>query len=238
MVETLRESKMLPLNAVYNLLEENELVTEATLLRNSIPGSELSKRRAKRGMALEVLRAKDLLDKFINESWPYGATDAGKARIARYDKSYEEWKISKSDDSGDEIEDANPDADRFVYENDLQNYLAKNLGLLEQGMTLWPVTGSEKAVEFQLEGGRRIDILARDRDGVPVVIELKVSRGHERVIGQALYYRACIREKFGVPIVRTVIVAREIDAELRIATKELSDVQLFQYQLSMTLTKI
>lgn len=238
MNDTQHEFRSLPLNLAYDLLEKNGFVTEAALLRNSIPGKELSKRRAKRGMALEVLRTKGLVGRFLTEFWPYGNTDAGKSRIARYDLAYEEWKASKSDDVKDDVEDLNPDADRFAYEGDLRDYLAKNLGVLEPGMTLWPVAASEKAVEFQLDGGRRIDILARDRNGTPVVIELKVSRGHERVIGQALYYRACIREKFGVPNVRTVIVAREIGAELRLATKELADVQLFEYQLSMTLTKV
>jgi hypothetical protein len=36
----------------------------------------------------------------------------------------------------------------------------------------------------------------------------------------------------------TSIVAREIGPELRLAIKELANVQLFEYQLSMTLTKV
>ncbi len=55
----------------------------------------------------------------------------------------------------------------------------KNLNILESGLTLWP----NSSVEYPLEG-RRIDILAKDRDGIPVVIELKLSRGHERTLGK------------------------------------------------------
>jgi len=41
--------------------------------------------------------------------------------------------------------------------------------------------------------GRRIDILAVDGDGALVVIELKVSRGHDQVIGQILWYLGWIK---------------------------------------------
>lgn len=79
----------------------------------------------------------------------------------------------------------------FAYESHLQDYLVKNLHILEPGLLLW--NGSElESVEFSV-GGRRIDILAKDKSGTPVVVELKVSRGHERTIGQCLYYRAKIR---------------------------------------------
>ena len=86
--------------------------------------------------------------------------------------------------------------------------------------------------------GRRIDILAQDSSGKPVVIELKVSRGHERTIGQALYYRAKIKEAFKTPIVRIFIVALEMSPELRMAATEVPNVSLFEYSLSMTVKKL
>jgi len=69
------------------------------------------------------------------------------------------------------------------------------------------------AVEFQVDEqgpSRRIDILAKDRGGLPVVIELKVSRGHEKTVGQALYYRARIKQRFGAERVRIFIVAQRL----------------------------
>jgi hypothetical protein len=124
----------------------------------------------------------------------------------------------------------------FAYEEHLRDYLAKNLTILEASLSLW--AGSEaEAVEFPIDG-RRIDILAKDKSGVPVVIELKVNRGHERTIGQCLYYRAKIKELMKVPRVRIFIVAEEISPELKLATQELSDVNLFEYNLSMTVRKL
>lgn len=48
-------------------------------------------------------------------------------------------------------------------------------------------------IEFPV-GSRFIDILAIDSNNDYVVIELKVSRGYDRVIGQILRYMAWIRK--------------------------------------------
>ncbi len=124
----------------------------------------------------------------------------------------------------------------FAYEEHLRDYLAKNLSILEASLTLW--NGSEvEAVEFPVER-RRIDILARDKSGVPVIVELKVNRGHERTIGQCLYYRAKIKEIMKVPRVRIIIVAEKISHELILSTQEVSDVSLFEYSLSMAVRRL
>ena len=124
----------------------------------------------------------------------------------------------------------------FAYEEHLRDYLARNLSILEPSHSLWD--GSEvEAVEFPVDG-RRIDILAKDKPGVPVVVELKVNRGHERTIGQCLFYRAKIKEIMKVPRVRIFIVAEEILHELKLATQEVSDVSLFEYSLSMTVRRL
>jgi endonuclease len=75
-------------------------------------------------------------------------------------------------------------AREFAFERDLRNYLVRNLGLIEPGLRLYDEEGIT-GVEFPV-GGRFIDILALDRHGRYVVIELKVSRGYDRVVGQLL----------------------------------------------------
>ena len=85
---------------------------------------------------------------------------------------------------------------------------------------------------------RRIDILAIDVQGKFVVIELKVSRGYERVVGQILFYQSSIKTIFKQDKVRAVIIAREILPEIKTATEYLTDFELFEYQLSVTLNKI
>lgn len=130
----------------------------------------------------------------------------------------------------------NDDATAFAYEEDLRDYLAKNLGILESRLNLWTGSATD-SVEFSIEG-RRIDILAKDVSGVPVIVELKVSRGHERTIGQCLYYRARIKEMMNAPKVRIFVVAQEISPELRLAAEEVPDVTLFEYTLSMTVRRL
>ena len=95
-------------------------------------------------------------------------------------------------------EDSEPvGSDEFAYEADLRNYLAKNLSIVEAGLKLYQDEGIT-GVEFDV-GGRRIDILAVDGKGALVVIELKVSRGYDRVVGQLMRYMAWIRKNQAEP---------------------------------------
>jgi len=151
------------------------------------------------------------------------------------------YKHGESPDLAGEYEEELADvvtaSPEFAYESHLRDYLAKNLQILEKGLTLW--TGSSKgSVEYQLNDGCRIDILAKDLNGVPVVIELKRSKGAYQAVGQALYYRGKIRQELVCPKVRIMMVAREIKEELRIASLEVEGIDLFSYELAMAVTKI
>jgi endonuclease len=133
---------------------------------------------------------------------------------------------------------AAPGSAEFAYEHDLRNYLAKNLSLLEPGLRLYEEEGI-RGIEFPV-GGRFIDILAVDKSGALVVIELKVSRGYDRVIGQLMRYMAWIKENLADPgqSVRGVIVGREITKDLLLACSLVQDVRLFEYELSLTLRQV
>lgn len=126
----------------------------------------------------------------------------------------------------------------FAYEEDLKNYLARNLSVLEQGLVLYEeedIVG----IEFPV-GGRFIDILARDANGNLVVIELKVSRGYDRVVGQLMRYMAWIamNQAEAGQKVRGIIVARDISNDLKLACSLVNDVELFEYELSLALKRI
>lgn len=144
-------------------------------------------------------------------------------------------EISRTDQT-DEQESDQPS--EFAYERDLKNFLAKNLHLLASGLKLYEdedITG----IEFPA-GGRFIDILAIDEKNNYVVIELKVSRGYDRVIGQILRYIAWIEKNLADSgqQVRGIIVAREISEDLGLATSRVADVELFEYELSVNLKKV
>jgi endonuclease len=135
----------------------------------------------------------------------------------------------------DDEEEASTTA--FAYESDLRNFLSKNLQVLEAGLRLYEEEGIT-GVEFPV-GGRFIDILAQDRSGSYVVIELKVSRGYDRVLGQLRRYMGWIAKNHADgESVRGIIVAREISADLVLACAGLADVQLFEYQMSVSVRKV
>ena len=141
----------------------------------------------------------------------------------------------------EEIEDGTAEFvgdSEFAYESDLRDYLARNLGLLEPGLKLYESEGIS-GLEFPA-GGRLIDILAVDSSGALVVIELKVSRGYDRVVGQLMRYMGWVREKLadeGVKV-RGMIVAREISEDLKFACSEISHVDLYEYKLSMSIARV
>ena len=89
-------------------------------------------------------------------------------------------------------------------------------------------------------GERFIDILATDKQKDYVVVELKVSKGYDRVVGQLLRYMAWIKQNLATENqkVRGVIIAREISDDLIMATSLVPDVTLLEYQLKVTLQKV
>lgn len=122
----------------------------------------------------------------------------------------------------------------FAYESDLRSFLSKNLGLLERGLRLYEEEGV-KGIQFPA-GGRFIDLLAVDSGGNLVVIELKVSRGYDRTVGQLLRYMGWIDENMAErpQSVRGFIVAREMTQDLLLACRRVPSIHLFEYDLSVT----
>jgi RecB family endonuclease NucS len=82
--------------------------------------------------------------------------------------------------------------------------------------------------------------LATDANGNLVVIELKVSRGYDKVVGQLMRYVGWIKKNLAESNqnVRGVIVAREISEDLLLACSVVSGVELFEYELSLSLRRV
>ncbi len=153
--------------------------------------------------------------------WYYAAVPAEQLRKAL------DLALEQSDSIGDELE--------FAYESILRDHCARNLTKIEAGLKLYHKDGVT-GVEFPA-GGRFIDILAVDSIGRLVVFEFKLSRGHERVVGQLLRYMGWIQQHVAIPKqqVRGVIVARQITDDLRLAAASQPAVRLMEYALSVTL---
>jgi hypothetical protein len=144
-------------------------------------------------------------------------------------------------EENDDVEDlgTGTGSTEFLLERDLQRYLAENLECIEPGLRLYEIDGI-KGIEFEAGGGRRIDILAIDKDAALVVLELKVSKGYDRVVGQLLRYVNWIRLNVAESgqRVRGIIVCRTMSEDLRLACASIKDIDLYEYRLSVTASKI
>jgi RecB family endonuclease NucS len=132
----------------------------------------------------------------------------------------------------DEEATASQQSEIFAYESHLRDYLADNLGVLEPGLKLFE-DKDIPGIEYPIHG-RRIDLLAVAQDGSLVVIELKVSKGHDRTIGQILTYMGWVRQDLaGGKSVRGMIVAHTLSDELLTAAHEANaNIRLFEYDIS------
>jgi hypothetical protein len=228
------------LNDAYDFLIANGLEQECNEIKISSDKFKSSTSRLKRAKIINLVRDKKLLEDFCKKVWTSGLTDRGNSRIKFFENLVirfngdQEGTISE-DEEEDEIA---REESEFAYEKDLQKYLVKNLSVIEKGLKLYQ-TESVNGEEFCVPGtSRRIDILALDKQNNYVVIELKVSRGYEKVIGQTLFYQSSVKTIFNQEKVRVIIIAREITTELKTATHFLPEFELFEYQISLTLNKI
>ena len=158
-----------------------------------------------------------------------------------YDAVKDPLPIYKQDDvdsfdSSDETDgEEEAESSQFSFEKDLQNFLVKNLHLIEPDLRLYESEGIT-GVEYPV-GNRFVDILAVDINNQLVVIELKVSKGYDRVVGQILRYMAWFEKKFADESqkVRGIIIAKQISEDLKLACSKIVDVKLMEYELSVKL---
>lgn len=158
----------------------------------------------------------------------------------RYGDDFREAPDNEEDSQIEETvaDGADETASAFAAERDLQNYLAKNPSALEPGLRVYQEEGLS-GVEYPAGGGRRIDILAVDKTGDFVVVELKVSKGYDRVVGQIMRYMAWVKMNLADgQSVRGIIVAAEITEDLKLAASLVEGVTLVEYELSFRLKTV
>jgi hypothetical protein len=208
-------------------------------------GSRLGSKHAKANAVLTITpkKMKQIMAEAGLDATCYNHLNALVKRgiVVRTEAGYALPSDTELSDTEDEQGDGQESSAEFAYEADLRNYLGKHLSVIETGLTLYrDETAGITGIEFPV-GGRRIDILAVSSKGDFVVVELKVSRGYDRVVGQLMQYMAWVRKNQAVAgqQVRGVIVAREISDDLLLACSELPPgVQLFEYEMSVALKPV
>lgn len=236
-IEKTEDSEGLSLRVAYEFLTQKGFEETINAIQQSRDKYKSYTSTLRRGKIIDLLEKQELINEFINTSWPFGKTERGKKKIQRYKNIY--YSFLNNDKTEEEEEEDSIDETSFAYEADLRDYLATNLNVIENGLKLHIDKDGIEGVEYSIDAeNKRIDILAVDQKNIPVVIELKVSRGYEKVIGQCLYYRNRVKQIFNCNTVRIIIIAREITNHLQVATQDLTNVELFEYLLSVKLKKI
>jgi RecB family endonuclease NucS len=158
-----------------------------------------------------------------------------------YDESKDNVIMNNDESNEDEVRYEEKSTTEFAYENHLRDYLEKNLTKIESGLKLYEDDGV-KGIEYQIDVGKEkgfIDILAIDENDNFVVIELKRSEGSYNVVGQILFYKNWIKKELAEENqrVRGIIICNKITDKLRLACMGLEDVELIEYELSISCTK-
>ena len=159
-------------------------------------------------------------------------------RFRLYNPATDPQPIYSSEDENKIEDEISDEPNEFAYERDLKNFLAKNIYLLGADIRLYK-DEDISGIEFPV-GGRFIDLLAVDGNNDYVIIELKVSRGFDRVIGQLMRYMAWIKMNMAEPgqSVKGVIVARSISEDLLLASSLIPNIKLFEYELYVKVKEI
>jgi hypothetical protein len=111
----------------------------------------------------------------------------------------------------------------FALERDLQSALRSNLAQLEAGLVV-----ADGGAERRVEAGF-IDILARDRDQVLTIIELKSETARPDAVAQTLAYMGCIAEETAEPV-RGILVAGDHHPRVVHAARAVPNLMLKKYR--------
>lgn len=113
----------------------------------------------------------------------------------------------------------------FISEEDLEDYLVKNLDLIEKGLTF-----IKRQVDVM---GGFIDIIATDSNGSICIIEIKTSED-KSIIWQAIHYPKEIKNKYKSKHIRMITVAPKYSKPIYDALKSLDDVETFSYEITVS----
>jgi hypothetical protein len=129
----------------------------------------------------------------------------------------------------------------FALEAQLRDFIVTNIARVPVGATRLRVYRDplgRSGSEYPTAVGP-IDILAVDDSGNFFVIELKLDRGPDRVLGQLARYMGWVKANLALHSeVRGVVVARSIDQKLRYAAGVMPNVTLLEYEIDFKVREV
>lgn len=107
-----------------------------------------------------------------------------------------------------------------ISEKDLEDFLVKNIDIIEDGLIY-------VARQVTIENGR-LDILAKDKEGILVIIELKVVEDKE-LIWQGLYYPYQYMKENRVDKIRFITLCPQYPEHIRIPLSQNELIEMIKY---------
>jgi hypothetical protein len=195
----------------------------------------------RKGYIVELFEKRGILDEFKSKHWELGNTPEGekeRQRVLRIKERYEAFLAGAAPEPAPEEEE---DELLFPLEGHLRDFIAANIGNIKlHGLKLrvYVDSNGRDGVEYPTDVGP-IDVLAKDSDGGFVVFELKLGRGPDRAVGQALRYMGWVNKHLTAgKRVLGVIVAHEIDEKLKYAVSVAPNITVFEYKLRFELSQV
>lgn len=108
-----------------------------------------------------------------------------------------------------------------ITEKQLEELVIKNLNKLENGMKFLKA-------QYSIAGGI-IDIIARDKNDILCIIELKVIPDCKDVVFQSLYYPSQFNE-----ITRMIVIAPDLTQQLKYVLGKFNNIELYKYFIDNT----
>lgn len=231
-------SRRFPLREAYSFGEQRGLIEDCTNIRDmEIEWDRNYTSTVRRGRMIELFERHDLLSSFAAERWLAGQRPEGARELAACRRVYDEYKafLSTGAEPAEAESPAVEEGYQFALEAHLRDFLADNLECVEPGLSLY-TDESRLGSEFPVTDGR-IDLLGIDKEGKFVVIELKLSRGRNRTLGQILYYMGWVDKNLGNGPCRGIIIASDITDDLKVAVSRAQGVQLARYNMTFSIER-
>lgn len=236
---TQEEQKTLSLREAYAFAINKGLSEKISEIRDmEIEWDKSYTSSVRRGFIIRLFQENNILSEFIEKFWIVGKSSWGELKIQRFLRLAEDYENYLSGNSPEEEITSQQDIDSFEFalESHLRDFLAKDLEHIEPGLKLYK-SEERNGVEFPVEGGR-IDILAVDKEGRLVVVELKLSQGRNKVLGQILYYMGWVDAHLSNSPCRGIIIASEISKELSTAVSRAPGIKLYRYKMSFSVEPV
>ncbi|MFP4417128.1 MAG: endonuclease NucS domain-containing protein [Chitinispirillaceae bacterium] len=173
-------------------------------------------------------------------------TDRG--RVELYDpRIHGNWEIAQDEHGFLQVHKIEPRhgkpedifvSNGFIQENQLLTYLAKHLEVIEEGLEFFVDDAGNDGFEYQTDIGR-IDLLAVDREGGLIVVQIEKVYSAQSSSGQLLGFRNWVKKHVANGRkVRAYLIGSKIPDTVRYALSQLDDVFLKEYELNISLRDV